>query len=238
VKPPFLREGRVSDRAVESIDIVPTIADALDLPFPFPVDGRSALDPALRPVVERRAGSVGRSWSIDASLPATWANLEAKRALLGEQPTWDDVWAVSSAPELLGRRVDDLTMGAPSGLSYGLLDPGQFDHVDPARGEVPSFVRGAVWAADAKAIPGEVAVAVDGVVRGVGHTFSLQELTKIMWIVVDERATGAFAMMIPDNAFRTGANHVEAFAVDADRTLHRMTVGVPPRMLLAIWPDS
>lgn len=41
MKTPYQQEGRVSDRPVKTIDIVPTIADILGVALPWPVDGRS-----------------------------------------------------------------------------------------------------------------------------------------------------------------------------------------------------
>jgi hypothetical protein len=41
--------GRRVDEHVQTIDVLPTVADALDLPTPRAVDGRSALDPHFQP---------------------------------------------------------------------------------------------------------------------------------------------------------------------------------------------
>jgi hypothetical protein len=238
VKPPFLRAGRVSDRSVESVDILPTIATALEMPLPFAVDGRSMLDPAPPGAADRHARTVGGSWTIDATLPSTWAGVRMKTALFGPHPTWDDVWALSSAPELLGRRVDTMPIDARPALSYALLDAQAFDEVAPASGMVPSYVRGVVWATHADALPGEIAVAVDGVVRGVGRLFSVHDVTEVMTITLNPNATGVFAMMVPEAAFHAGRNRVDAFVVAPDRRLGRMLLGVSPSVLFATWPES
>jgi hypothetical protein len=41
--------GRRVDEHVQTIDVLPTVADALDLPAPRGIDGRSALDPGFEP---------------------------------------------------------------------------------------------------------------------------------------------------------------------------------------------
>ena len=46
IKLPGQREGVISDRNVQSIDILPTIADVLSIDLPIEVDGRSLLDHA------------------------------------------------------------------------------------------------------------------------------------------------------------------------------------------------
>jgi hypothetical protein len=47
IKVPGQRGGVVSDRNVETIDIVPTIADILNIALPWTVDGQSALDDSI-----------------------------------------------------------------------------------------------------------------------------------------------------------------------------------------------
>jgi len=45
IKLPFQKEGAVSDRDVQLIDLVPTIADVLKLQVPWPTAGRSVFQP-------------------------------------------------------------------------------------------------------------------------------------------------------------------------------------------------
>jgi Sulfatase len=49
LKRPRQRGGRRVDAHVQTIDVLPTVADALDLPAPHGIDGRSALDPRFVP---------------------------------------------------------------------------------------------------------------------------------------------------------------------------------------------
>ena len=61
VKAPGQRTGRVSTRPVETIDILPTIADELGVHLPWRVDGRSAEGPAPagRPAVDMLTRALG-----------------------------------------------------------------------------------------------------------------------------------------------------------------------------------
>jgi len=241
VKPPHLADGWISDRNVESIDVLPTMADAAGMPLPFAVEGQSALDSTVPPRPEKRAFSRGRTWTFDATLPSTWAGLRRKTVLFGRHPTWDDVWALSSAPELMAMPVDVPASDERPSVSYAILDAEEFDDVAPTGTEIPTYLRGIVWAADRSMLPDEIAVAVEGVVRGVGRLFDLHDSTiAYPSVVTDPNATGAFAMMLPERAFRAGTNHVEAFAVGAGRRLWRMRPGTPPRLSAgaAAWPDT
>jgi len=49
MKLPGQKLGRRVDQHVQTIDVLPTVADALDLPAPRGVDGHSALDPGFQP---------------------------------------------------------------------------------------------------------------------------------------------------------------------------------------------
>ena len=56
VKLPGQDEAKIVDRAVRTVDIVPTIADVLETPLPYEADGVSVFDPG-----ERRGDRVGRA---------------------------------------------------------------------------------------------------------------------------------------------------------------------------------
>ena len=74
VKLPGATEGRIDDRNWENIDLVPTIADVLDVKIPWRVDGVSGLGPDLRKTDEKR-------WN-NSQKTVTFSNKKATRRLL------------------------------------------------------------------------------------------------------------------------------------------------------------
>ena len=79
VKTPQQRTGAVSDRSIEQVDLLPTIADVLKIKVPWRVDGVSALAPERSRRTKSFFNKPNRVLSVDG--PATW------RWLCGVSPT-------------------------------------------------------------------------------------------------------------------------------------------------------
>jgi hypothetical protein len=206
IKMPQQRQGGVDDRNVETIDILPSIADALGARIAWRVDGQSVLQPGATARPEK---------AIDTPVSPTNL-LELKRLTFpAEPPSWPALLAQQSRlfgadtpaaallargpfPELIGRAAGG---GAAAPFSVALTDAQLYDAVDPASGLVPSFVRGRLTPLAGAAGPPAVAVAVNGVIAATTQAF-----------VADDR-TLTFGVLLPDSAFRPGANDVEVFAV-------------------------
>ncbi|MCU1496637.1 MAG: sulfatase [Acidimicrobiales bacterium] len=204
--PFFLKEagqtkGTISDDNVETIDVLPTMAEALGISIPWKVDGRSALRQAPRTThrkvmnradTDRQGFVAGDGYELDEG--EGW-QLVLDRAVDTFVPAGgaDRLFRVGDHADLYGTAVAE----APAGglrVVPGRLDPSSdASDVDPGSGQVPALVQAVVEAPVAAGDP--VAVAVNGTV----------------WAVVDaHQADGAVkvAAMVPKRAFRKGANTV------------------------------
>jgi sulfatase-like protein len=179
LKAPGQERGRISDRPLQTIDVLPTIADIVGVEIPWKVDGRSALEP---PQPRRRtivAKKFKHTYPVDTPgyERARRAALRRKLRLFG-----DGIYRFGPRPDLLGERV-------PPG--------GRRVSVDRGSGFVPAHVAGTI----AGGRPGggrTVAVAVNGRVVATGVTFTLAGAD-------DEQ----YSVIVPERAFRDGANRVE-----------------------------
>ena len=116
LKAPGQKRGRISDRRLQTVDVLPTIADTLGVDIPWKVDGRSALAPP---------GSRGaaRSSPRSSSTP-TWSTPRATRA--PSEPRWGarselfggDIYAFGPRPDL------GSAASAPGGGDRWVVDPG------------------------------------------------------------------------------------------------------------------
>lgn len=108
VKAPGQLSGKVDDRNVETVDILPTMAAALGVSLPWPVEGRSALDVAAPPRAEKRIIS-GR-WQervvADESL-VRFKSLTRQHDLFGTG-AWSRVFEVGPHKSLVGQKVDSV----------------------------------------------------------------------------------------------------------------------------------
>jgi Sulfatase len=187
LKAPGQRRGRISDRPLQTIDVVPTIADTLGVDIPWNVDGRSALAPPKPRRREIIAKKFRHTYLVDTPSYESdkRAALERKIGLFG-----DGMYAFGPRPDLLGRAV------APGGRRVS---------VDPATGFIPAHVAGTI--PDGPRGGGRtVAVAVNGRVTATGVTFTLEG--------ADEEQ---YSLIVPERAFRKGSNRIRVLLVSGDR---------------------
>jgi Sulfatase len=212
VKAPHQHRPRISDKPLRTIDVLPTVADLLDVRIPWRIDGRSARAPTAAAQRHRRIVSkkFRHVYPIDAPSYErdVRAALARKLRLFGTDP-----YSFGPRRELLGRRTTDLRL-LPLGRDRALVArPDLYAHVDPSSGFVPTHVVGHV----APGRPGGgrvLAVAVNGRVAATGRTFTLAG-----------RRSEQFSLLIPERALRRGSNHLELL-IAAGGTL-RSLGGIP-----------
>ena len=196
VKFPQQVAGTVSDRNVETIDILPTVADVLSTRLPYEVDGRSLLDSSEpeRPVktfIRRNASRV----NVDRhAARLSDHSLEQKLLHFGS-----GLYGLGPHAALVGRSLATLDVRSGTAPLVVLQNSAVFDNVDVEAETLPLYVRGTVTSGLNDRV--SLAVSVNGVV--VATTVSYLERKR--WV---------FASMIPDEALVPGANDVQIFVID------------------------
>ncbi len=208
IKRPGQTAGEIDDRNVETIDVLPTIADLLGLDLPWPVDGVSA-DDASRPerptkICYGEAASITGELELpSAAFEATLAATRRKEQILGDGD-FADLLRGGPYPELVGRSIEELAVGEGSGgLFAKLASPSLFREVDPTSSFVPALVEGFVGPAGELEPPLDLAIGINGAVAATTRTRS------------DPLGGGllAFSALAPETAFRPGANDVEVLVI-------------------------
>jgi hypothetical protein len=200
MKAPGQTRGRIDDAWVETIDILPTMFDLLELDPRVEMDGRSARSPEVQGRDELRI-LIRNTFEV-LRIPADEferekdAVVERNVELFG---TGRDgparLYRIGPNQELLGRPASE----AGERLDVDLVYAEDYAEVDLSSPFVPTQVAGQVRS---EGEPGrEIAVAVNGTIVGVGSTFEL--------------ATGdegeLMQVMVPPDSFRNGRNRVEVF---------------------------
>jgi hypothetical protein len=204
----------VSDRNVQSPDILPTIADVLEIELLWSLDGESAFGPPQTegPAKEVTAAEgAAERLRFDRTLPEREDTLRLMLARFGCGGKQDRLFAVGPHPELIGRPVKELSVGAAPGCRGELVDADHFSNVDPAGHWLPCYVGGRLVAGADAPGPLDLAIAVNGTIWAVTRTFTVPGLDDV------------WAAMLPEAALRPGRNQVQAFVVrsSGDRvTLH------------------
>ena len=199
IKAPNQSKGEVDDAWVETIDILPTIFDVLDLDPKVKMDGRSAFSDEVQNRDELRM--LIRNSFDELRIPADVFERERQEvvdrrlALLGSGRD-DRFYELGPNAELIGESPDGLTP-----LDVELAYAADYRKVDPDAPFVPAHVAGRVRGGGEGGR--DVAVAVNGEIVGVGETFTLAE--------GDEGEL--VSVLVPPESFKEGANRVEVFEV-------------------------
>jgi hypothetical protein len=202
IKAPGQKQGKVDDAWVETIDILPTIFDLLNLDPKVKMDGKSAFSDEVQQRDELRF-LIRNTFEV-LRIPADQFERERQRVvdrnlrLFGTGRDGPDrIYRIGPHQELIGRPASAAGRKLPVELSYA----GEYGRVDPESGYVPTHVVGRV---EGDENPGrDIAVAVNGTIAAVGNTFTLA--------VGDEGEL--VSVMVPESAFREGRNRVEVFEV-------------------------
>lgn len=202
VKVPGQREGGVNDRPVASIDILPTIADVLGAALPFEVAGQSMLAPSFP---ERSEVDVDGKQRFPVATLEPFPGLAWQTTAFGSGTALADLAARDGHPELVGRPLDALSPGSPAtDRRLEVTDRELFDDVDLTKDVLPALLTGRVRTEGSAAEGMALAIAMNGVVRATTRTTS--------WA----GHPGFFAAMLPEGAFRSGANTLEVLAVSGE----------------------
>jgi len=202
IKAPGQKRGKTDDAWVETIDILPTIFDILNLDPRVKMDGRSAFSDEVQNRDELRF-LIRNTFEV-LKIPADEFErvrqeiIDRNNRLFGSGADGPGrIFEIGPHPELIGRPAS--AAGPP--LDVNLRNADQYANVEPASGLVPTHVIATVNGPDRH--PRDIAVAVNGTIRAVGNTFKLA--------VGNEGEL--VSVMVPESAFRKGRNRVEVLEV-------------------------
>jgi hypothetical protein len=199
------RRGRYSDLHVRTIDLLPTIADALDIRIPWPIDGRSFLHSTYIPdsqVVVFPQGD-GSPPPVRMSLGEyerdAAATLAAKERLFG-----DGIYAIGPQPALVGRPAPAPAATA-SELRATIDQAQQLASVHTRSSFVPSNITGRLTGAAAR--PGlPLAIALNGRIAATGWSAQLKGSDSVV-----------ASFMVPPGLLNDGRNDARVYLIDGTR---------------------
>ncbi len=196
VRTPGQTEGVVDGRNVELVDILPTVAELLDMELPHAIDGRSMLTDGPRRPFKVLVDDEDRRIYPPEALDARFASLERKLEIFDR-----GLFGIGPRPELLDVPVSELPVGEPAAVQVRLDQADQYLRVDLDGDFLPAqiFGRARSLAGD-ETLDVELALAVNGVVRAVTRTFEENGIR--------------FAAMVPEKSFVEGANRVDVYVVE------------------------
>ena len=201
VKLPGMERTGIDDYRAETIDVLPTIADALDIEIPWSVEGASliASDRPERTSTTTRGPQGEVTFGVDG---------EEKL----EVASWKADWFISSDPhslvpapdlaDLLGTGLQGLDTQAEPGLRIRVDHPQRYEDVDLDSDPLPARLTGTVTRS--RRLSGDLVLAV---------ALNDKVETLIRTYETDEGRT-RFQAMLSVDALQMGANQIDIFVVD------------------------
>jgi hypothetical protein len=202
VKLPGQREGAIDDRPTQVVDVLPTIADAVDVDLPedWDFDGHSLL--ATPHSTETRRWLDGQLTS--ELYPESFG--ASVRSSIVDLPGRSDFVGVGPHGALIGAAVADFGTLAPTGASIELDKPGAYDNVAEG-GLLPALFTATT---DGLTDDDWVAVAIDDVISGVGPVYNGG--TKVV-ALLDPRTLGVGAHEVRTFVIRGGGTSFEELTI-------------------------
>lgn len=204
VKYPTQREGVTTDRNVETIDILPTIADVLDVDIPWKTDGQSLLVSSVPPRATKTAYFGYRNFKrheSDALNTVKYETLNWKLSKFESGTSVAGLFRIGDFKEIIGKRTVDIPRSTDARLQWSLEQSELYRNVDPAGDFIPSHVTGIVHSTAGLEQPLKIAVVINHVVQAVTQTYQNRDS---QW---------RFSAMVPEWAFRDGENLVTIHAI-------------------------
>ncbi len=211
IKRPGQMTGEVSDRIVETVDILPTIADVLGITLHGGCDGRSVFDNSTPPRTTLTYASYeGRT----AVKPTVIANSKSPQVLherFGDSAAPDAIYRVGPIPELIGTPISRWKQLSTPALDLTQIRYGSVVDV-AAPVQVPSLYEGSIRTDIPLAeSPVTLAVAINGTLRAVTRTYKQAGFLN------------HWAVMVPESAYHAGKNDVQFFRVTGTDPDWRLT---------------
>lgn len=201
IKAPGQSHGVVSDRNVESVDIMPTIASILGTPLTWTAHGIPA---SSEPVPSGKRLHYNAAWKT-LDFDTTWLTAQRRRAvsrkvaLFGEGPGWRA--PVPARRDLLGRDVDKLSVD--DGDLVALVEsPQRFRDVAADGPTLPVAIGGSLRDRHGQPVSGQVAVAIGGRIVALTRTFRADDAPRHSWRAI-----------LDPSSLVAGANELDVFVI-------------------------
>lgn len=202
IKYPGQAAGEVVDLPVFGIDILPTIADVLEVDPGWEFDGVSLLELSSERTHEpTRWCCNGEGVSTD--LDVLYSQVERNHQWIPDQSSWVGVASIGDNGNLVGTPTTDIDISSDAGFRWSLDLGAGLEEVDRSTGMVQTLLTGRIEA-DPLPDSDELLIVVDDVVAGVAH------------MVRDGATSGAVTGVIAEELVADGANDVDLLLPDGD----------------------
>lgn len=215
IKIPNQNEGVISDDNVESIDLLPTIADVLDVKIPWKVDGVSMFDDSVssRPnktmFLPQRQESKNEKLLYDPINEEKYKSLNYKLSKFGSGTTKPNgYYNFDSFSGLIGEKINDIEMEEASNIDIKMkkivfISDSDFNEKTI---RLPCYISGTIENIIDQPLDDKIslAVSVNNVIQTTTRTYMLPNSD-----------TTNFYSIIPEDSLKAGRNEIEVFIISS-----------------------
>lgn len=201
IKYPGQSTGRTVDLPAFGVDVLPTIAEILEVDTDWEFDGVSLVDLDVdRPHEPIRWCCSGDAASTD--IDVLFDQVERNHEWVPDQSSWSGIAGVGASSHLIGSGVDDLSLG--QGAFRWSLDLGaDLEAVDLASGHVQTVLTGRIES-DSSLVDGQLLIVLNDVVAGMAYMSR------------DSVDGASISGLVAERLVRDGENEVEILAPDGN----------------------
>jgi hypothetical protein len=204
IKYPNQDRGVVDDTVIETIDILPTIADSLGVPLPWKIHGKSVLNSSEpRKTARTIILGTGERMVVSADLSALYQSIREKESTFGRTP--EDLFRIGPHTELVGKSARDFK-STRSSIKCNLEGRTYFENIDLNSQFILSNIKGTLESKESVlALPAAIAISINGTIAGITQAYS------------DPEGKIRFSLVVSDSCFRSGSNQVRIYLISATR---------------------
>lgn len=213
IKMPFQTQGIISDKQVETIDIVPTIADTINVDMPWKADGVSVF--AAKYPERNRIGMFPQKIEFGKNVEPDFLSLKRKIELFG---TGDikELFSIGPQHEIIGRPTSSFySKNSKETVSLGSV---RFPRHKPTESSAQAYVEGEISNQLRKADPEKlkIAIAINGTIVCTTTTTGVAISSLMPKEELEEDGKIHFLARIPTNSWQNGNNEVTVHEIIQD----------------------
>lgn len=203
MKLPNQHEGIINDENVEAMDVLPTVADILDIEVPWRMDGRSVFDPQTSPRKVKRFYWRGHRFTYDAANAEKYDSLKKKLEIFGSGATRPHgLFQIGPYGDLVGQPTAAF-ISSSSSIEICFNERSKFKNVDVNDPEfAPCYISGSIPSPSPIDKPVHMAIGVNGKIQAVTQTYR-EGTTR----------DALFYAIIPEEALKPGKNDIMFFEI-------------------------
>lgn len=213
VKAPNQEKGVIIDKAIESIDLLPTIADILDIELPWASDGHSAFDnrsvERIRDVSFLNPGGNILKLETKSLQKVKRETLKRKLGLFGSGSDPGAMYKIGPFKNLLGEPLKALNI-AEGNVRIELDQAAFYSDVSPRAAFVPVRISGLAFLEGRTGTQLDLAISVNRVIRATTRSSRV------------ENDSAEWSAMVREMVFRGGKNEIEIFVISHEGTQIRL----------------